>query len=97
MITVENLSFFQGDAAASMTLVIEHGGVKITVADVYLTPEDRERVTRALDAHQAAVEVLQGIPRCTEPCTKCSESCNATWVPDHTVDANINAFSNLEF
>lgn len=96
MITVESLSHHVGEDDGYMTLVIEGGGVKITVADVYLTPEDREKLTRALDAHDAAISALKG-KACTESCTNCNESCSATWVPDHIVDANINAFFELEF
>ena len=94
VITVENLSFSRNDDAGYMDLVIEGGGVEITVAGVPLMPEDRERLVRALEAHNAALRALKG-QSCTESCTECSESRNATWVPDHITD--VNAFPDLRF
>ena len=51
--------FCWDDDAGSMDLVVEGGGIRIAVDGVRLMPEDRERLERALGAHQAAICALE--------------------------------------
>ena len=82
-----------GDAQSGyreIDITIEGDGAAIKVEGVWIAEQDVKRIERAIAAHQAAVRALKG-----QSCTECSESCNATWVPDHITD--VNAFPDLEF